>query len=560
MKLIINGKTFLLKKKGDYVGETFVINYTSQKHRIKCSLKVDQPMILKEAILVLPYTFSTEEVFLNGFQTWSTSQMKSIQSKDKKVSFLLNALQGNYGDYQLTEYSYLHSWSYTYLKKEQYYRVLGSLNEKNAFRIFEFDPGKNQIRIKLDIEQLKVNNSFELFHVYDLEGCSDQVVDAYFEQIPQKSKLPKRKYYGWTSWYHYYTNISEAIVTENLEAYDTNELPIDYFQVDDGYQRAVGDWLESNDSFPNGMKVVAEKIHSKGFKAGIWLAPLICEKKSLLYKKHNDWLLRDSKGKLVKGGFNHMWSGFFYILDITKKEVRTYLKKVFHTITYEWGYDLLKLDFLYVLSRYTLFEKTRGQIFYETMSFLKEISGEAHIIGCGVPVVSTYGVFEFCRVSSDVGLTWEDRFLKKLRFKERVSTINAITSTINRRHINHKTLINDPDVFILREDNQKMSWNQRRTLYFVNLLFGGLIFTSDNIHTYTQEQLELLKFGWEFRQMELQEVTIDKTITAEVRVEDRTYFFFINLQPTSVTVDNKNEKLLHQSVQLEGYETKYYLR
>ena len=45
---------------------------------------------------------------------------------------------------------------------------------------------------------------------------------------------------------------------------------------------------------------------------------------------------------------------------------------------------------------------------------------------------------------------WEDKRLKMLRYRERVSTVNSLISAIGRRHLNGKVFWNDPDVFILR--------------------------------------------------------------------------------------------------------------
>ena len=53
------------------------------------------------------------------------------------------------------------------------------------------------------------------------------------------------------------------------------EIPIDLVQLDDGYQRAVGDWLETNEKFPRGLAPVAAAIRAAGFRAGLWTAPVL---------------------------------------------------------------------------------------------------------------------------------------------------------------------------------------------------------------------------------------------------------------------------------------------
>lgn len=53
----------------------------------------------------------------------------------------------------------------------------------------------------------------------------------------------------------------------DLEAFDAVKEKVDVFQIDDGYQTAVGDWLSVDKvKFPSGMKAVAGAIHQKATK------------------------------------------------------------------------------------------------------------------------------------------------------------------------------------------------------------------------------------------------------------------------------------------------------
>ena|GEM_PF-3606543 len=54
------------------------------------------------------------------------------------------------------------------------------------------------------------------------------------------------------------------------------------------------------------------------------------------------------------------WSGF-YALIFYNPEVQEYIKNVFSVILNEWGYDMVKLDFLYAVCLLPRKNKTRGQ-------------------------------------------------------------------------------------------------------------------------------------------------------------------------------------------------------
>ena len=240
-------------------------------------------------------------------------------------------------------------------------------------------------------------------------------------------KLKAPRLTGWTSWYNYFTNISEEIILKNLEAFSKKETPIDLFQIDDGYQQAVGDWLKIKPSFPNGMQDIANKIKTKGYKTGIWLAPFICASNSDIFKHKRNWILKDASGQMVKAGYNKAWGGWYYALDFYQKEVQGYISGVCLTIFDKWGYDLIKLDFLYAVCLSPPPNKTSEQVMSEVMDFLRHIAGDKWLLGCGVPLGAAFGRVDYCRIGGDVHLTWEDKWVAWQGLRERTSTLASPT-------------------------------------------------------------------------------------------------------------------------------------
>ena len=235
------------------------------------------------------------------------------------------------------------------------------------------------------------------------------------------------------------------------------------------------------------MKSVCDLIHSRGMRGGLWLAPFVCETKSEIFKNHQDWIRKDKEGNLVKCGSN--WSGF-YALDLYNPEVVAYLENVFDTVLNQWGFDMVKLDFLYAADRVPTAEKTRGQQMCEAMDLLRRLCGNKLILGCGVPLAPSFGKVDFCRIGCDMGLDWDDKPYMRLLHRERISTKNTICDSIYRRGLNGRAFLNDPDVFLLRDENIKLTEKQKNQLATVNGLFGSLWFTSDNCKLYTKEKVE----------------------------------------------------------------------
>src|SRR5690606_5062021 len=75
---------------------------------------------------------------------------------------------------------------------------------------------------------------------------------------------------GWASWNNYRVNINENIIKSQADAMISsglNEIGYSYINVDDGFfggRDEHGNLRFHKERFPNGMKKLAEYIHSKG--------------------------------------------------------------------------------------------------------------------------------------------------------------------------------------------------------------------------------------------------------------------------------------------------------
>lgn len=440
-----------------------------------------------------------ERLFFNGYQSWTFSREYGRKVRNyglNRIPFGKKAIRhfglDRYGDCHFIKYTgkrgMNHGWSYCYYRRGENYRLYASLSERSGFTKFVYDKRLNYTTAVK--EDFTAEKAWQAFDIATLNGSENEVFDKWFDMmgIPAPKVSTMR---GYTSWYNHYQDISEDIIAKDFDGMEKLPLKADIFQIDDGWQYNIGDWLKvKQDRFPNGMKAQADAIHERGMKAGLWLAPFVCETNSDIYKAHPDWIINGEDGKPYSCGSN--WSGF-YALNIYNQEVRAYLKEVFDTILNEWGFDMVKLDFLYGACILPLYEKTRGEIMCDGMDFLRELVGDKLILGCGVPLMPAFGKVDFCRIGCDMGLDWDDTFIMRRTHPERISTKQTICDTVFRRQLNGRAFMNDPDVFLLRDSNMKLSEKEKRTLARINGLFGGLLFTSDNAAEYDSEKLELYK-------------------------------------------------------------------
>ena len=449
--------------------------------------------ILSDAEAVLPWTMGEDErMFLNGYQTWTQCPELGKWDWQRGVDQIPRALRkkyafDRYGDYHFVDYGRKkgqnHGFSYCYFRRGETYRLIASLDENPGYTIFRYDSGEGALTITRDCAGVRhQGGGFPAFDLYFAEGTEQEVFDGWFAAMGLRPRTAA-KLAGYSSWYNRYENIDEAAIQADLKGCETLLQSGDLFQIDDGWEPAVGDWLEPDaKKFPNGMKVLADEAHEAGFQAGLWLAPFVCEKKSRIYREHPDWLFRVD-GKPWRCGGN--WSGF-YALDIDCPAVLAYLKAVFDRVLGEWGFDLVKLDFLYGAAPFGTERESRAARMRRGMELLRSWCGDKLILGCGVPVVPAFGLVDYCRVGCDVSLQWDDVWYMRGFHRERNSTRQSLGNSIFRRQLDGRAYGSDPDVFFLREQNCKLTEQQKNMLAMVNALFGSVFLTSDDPGGYTE--------------------------------------------------------------------------
>ena len=306
--------------------------------------------------------------------------------------------------------------------------------------------------------------------------------------LAQNARVPERPPAGWCSWYYYFTRVTEADVRENLEVlsgWDDNPVA-DYVMVDDGHQSAIGDWLTTNDKFPSGMQALASDIVAEGFDAGIWLAPFLAEPSSMVAKDHPEWLLRDDQGRPVLALWNPPWSlRPIQALDTSHPEVLDWLEHVARTVRQDWGYRILKLDFLYAAalpgSRHT--ELTRAEAVRRGLEAVRAGAGEdAFLLGCGCPLGPAVGMVDGMRIGADVAPWWTTPVNRiVMRDQHGISTRHAVRNTLTRSFMHQRLWANDPDCLMVRDQDTRLTRDEVQTLATVMGLTDGMLVVSDRL-------------------------------------------------------------------------------
>lgn len=279
----------------------------------------------------------------------------------------------------------------------------------------------------------------------------------------------------WSSWYSFYGDISEQGLLEVLD--DIAGLPFDTFQVDDGWQVQIGDW-HANERFASGMPTLAATIRERGYRPGLWLAPFLVHERSQVFREHPELCLTDDDGRPTLAG--HNWGGRVHALDVTNPDAMHLVCDVIADAV-SWGFELLKLDFLFAAAlpgnRHE--QVGREAAYRQAIERIRETVGDdVYLLACGAPVVASLGVFDGIRIGPDVAPWWE--LEAATRYLHTVATPNtryAIATSVHRLWLRAVIDI-DPDVVYFRTRyNLLLDW--QRALLRDLAVVSGFRATSD---------------------------------------------------------------------------------
>ncbi len=450
-------------------------------------------------------------VFVDGWQSWNYAGVLGVQDRmsRSRLGGLVRPMRYLAGSPRPRLPGHTLSDMFAVLghRGKRQGMLMGFLSQAQAFgqialQIEQAAP-RGRMWLHLDNALLPAGHTFcsDWACVQPVDLDSDVPLAPYLDAagVENKARVDRDVPIGWCSWYYAFNNVmaedvlGAAEIAGDLQA----EIPLRLIQLDDGFESAVGDWFETKPGFPEGLAALPEQIHASGFRAGLWLAPLTASRRSKLARAHPDWVLRNRCGFASNPGF--IFNSFPFALDPTHPEVLEHCQGLMRSAR-EWGYDYLKLDFLYAGAlpgkRFDP-TKTRAQALRKVLECMRQTAGdEIFLLGCGCPLGSGVGIFDAMRINPDVAPRWYPSHFgieALLRDEEGLpSARNAILTTINRLPMHRRWWINDPDCLLIRDKMTDLTPAEVQTLATVIALSAGSILDSDPLLELSQERKQWL--------------------------------------------------------------------
>jgi alpha-galactosidase len=247
---------------------------------------------------------------------------------------------------------------------------------------------------------------------------------------------------GWWSWTAYYgaINEGETLVNAQWQAEHLLGLGYKFFQIDDGYEYARGEFTTSNATqFPDGLGFVGHRITADGLTLGIWTAPFEVSARASIYQNHKDWLVHNAKGQPIPlGAVWNQKTDVLYALDTTHPAAQEYMRQTYKRLVREWGVRFIKLDFMdttavegyHYRPNTTALEAQRIGL-----RIIRDTVGEGVILDKdGSPMLNPVGLVDTGRISVDTGHSFQ-------------RTKNAAPGIAARFYMHRNFFVDDPDAF-----------------------------------------------------------------------------------------------------------------
>lgn len=272
-------------------------------------------------------------------------------------------------------------------------------------------------------------------------------------------------------------------VRSNLASIRKTTPALRYIQIDDGYQPAMGDWLDTGKAFGGNVQGVLKEIRAQGFEPVIWVAPFIAQSDSRVFQDNPDWFMKGDDGnpmpsnRVTFGGWRF---GPWYAMDATHPGVQKHFEDLFRTMRQDWGVTYFKLDanFWGAMHGSKLHDPkaTRIEAYRRGMEAVRRGSGDAFLLGCNHPMWASFGLIHGSRSSADISRKW-------LTFSQ------IARQNLSRNWQNGKLWWNDPDAVTLSGSLPEEEYRFHATMAFAA---GGMILSGDDLTTLPAARLKML--------------------------------------------------------------------
>lgn len=419
------------------------------------------------AEFVLPQT--AEKVLEHGWLQCSEVSFKTLSEVTGENRFFLQRDQNHFSfkkEFGYVDNSIISEW-FTLIKMKGSDLFIGAVTTANQFsQIFVKKSGHGtHVKVTCQYDGLTLNSGQVVYSekIFFGIGKEERIKKEFAISLAKNMNVKKVSAPIRAMCNSYYWNenkIDEDSINKELDA--LKELPkhlnLDYFQIDAGYTKYFGDWLDYKERFPDGFAGIIQKITKLGYKPGIWLSPFAINPGTHLHDYHPSWFLKGTDHGHFDGRLTSPFDSLsnvvdLEVLDSTNDKVLEYIKQVL--LHYKsLGFKLFKIDFMYPVCLANNFSKpvTRAQALRLGLEFIRKVLGEDVKILTGITQLSPIvGIVDYVRTGIDTlnpfvcGIPGVNKLVNNFMLEDNIK------ESRERLFLNGVVWRADPDVLVFRD-------------------------------------------------------------------------------------------------------------
>jgi hypothetical protein len=313
-------------------------------------------------------------------------------------------------------------------------------------------------------------------------------------RVLHKARVSAPTPIGWWSWTAYYFGVNQQTMATNADwlAQNLKEYGYRYFQIDEGYQYARGEYTSADAArFPLGISYIADYTRHNGLTFGLWTAPFEVSERAWVYQHHKEWLVHNAAGQLIHIGHVIDNEDALYVLDTTHPGAQEYLKQTY-TKFRDWGVRFIKMDFMddtAVEGAYFRPDTSAMQAQRIGLQIIRNAVGDDVMLDKdGGAMLNPVGFVDAGRISQDTAHSFE-------------VTREAASGIAARYYMHRNFFISDPDAFnVSRQhiDDQgqvPLSLDEAKVSIALSAVSGGMFEIGDDLPTLgaSAERMALVK-------------------------------------------------------------------
>ncbi|MBL9039328.1 MAG: alpha-galactosidase [Archangium sp.] len=352
-------------------------------------------------------TLPADRQLHNGYQSWSYTGVVRLAAR---VPEARGTAQPSGADEDLTTAQRGLSWWWTWLGDDTGYGLVAGATGATVLKTFLAVDGGRTPRLRIvqgltgDSVVIAPGASLTLDGLSLSLGAITPSLEAYAETVAalHPSITPRRPALGgWGSWNLVYTDVTAAVMRTEAAWVAEQLAPLGLRDVllDDGYPPRWGTW-EASSTFGAALGTVATEQTAQGLRPALWLAPFYVDVRDDRIAAHPEYFVHRADGTLRT--FSNA-GPLYAALDVTNPEAKALVTGALQRLWSE-GYRTFKLDFLFggAIEGVRREPLTGLQSYARWMEAIRAAVPDAHLVGCGAPVLPSVGTFDSFRTGPDI--------------------------------------------------------------------------------------------------------------------------------------------------------------